>query len=80
VVEPKRATYLASYLLITLIRLAATRRVGMMLNDNTPIITVKEARKILGKRYVKYSDDYIESLIKNLDGIAEAYIKMFPKH
>ncbi len=44
------------------------------------IISVKEARRILGKTYEKYSDEYIARLIKDLDGIAEAYIKSFPKY
>lgn len=43
------------------------------------IITTKEARKILGKTYDKFPDDYIEKLIKNFDGIAKAYIKSVPK-
>jgi uncharacterized protein YjgD (DUF1641 family) len=43
------------------------------------IISVKEARKILGKSYDKYPDTYIERLIKNLDSIIESYIKSVPK-
>jgi hypothetical protein len=49
-------------------------------HHNGLIITVKEARKILGKSYDKFPDDYIERLIKNLDGVAEAYIKSVPKY
>lgn len=45
-----------------------------------PIITVKEARKILGKSYRNVPDEYIERLIKNLDGIATTYIKSVPKY
>lgn len=44
------------------------------------LVSVSEARKILGKSYDKYSDDYIEQLIRNLDSIAEAYIKSVPKY
>lgn len=44
-----------------------------------PIISIKEARKILGKSYDKYPDEAIERLISNLDGIIEAYIISVPK-
>jgi hypothetical protein len=44
------------------------------------IITVKEARKILGKTYAKYSDEQITRMIKQLDSIAEAHIKSVPKY
>jgi hypothetical protein len=44
------------------------------------IMSVAEARKILGKGYAKFPDSYIEQLIKNLDSIAEAYIKTVPKY
>jgi hypothetical protein len=44
------------------------------------IISVMEARKLLGKRYEKYSDEHIVRLIQNLDEIAEAYIKSVPKY
>ena len=44
------------------------------------ILSVAQARVILGKEYDKYSDEYIEQLIKDLDGIAEAYIKSVPKY
>ncbi len=49
-------------------------------NIGNLIITVKEARKILGKTYDKYSDEYIERLILSLDSIAESYIKSIPKY
>jgi len=42
------------------------------------IITIKEARKILGTKYDHYSDDYVEELIKTFDGIAEYYFKTVP--
>jgi len=45
-----------------------------------PIISVKEARKILGRDYDKFNDEYIELMIKTLDSIAEAYIKTVPKY
>jgi hypothetical protein len=44
------------------------------------ILSVSEARKILGKSYDKYSDENIEELIRNLDGVAEAFIKSVPKY
>jgi uncharacterized protein YjgD (DUF1641 family) len=34
------------------------------------IISIKEARKILGKSYEHMSDEEVESLIENLDAIA----------
>lgn len=46
----------------------------------TLIITVKEARKILGKTYAKYSDEQIARLIKQLDSIAGAHIKSVQKY
>jgi Ca2+-binding EF-hand superfamily protein len=48
--------------------------------DNNLIISTKEARKILGKEYAKYSDEQITRMIKQLDSIAEAYIKSVPKY
>jgi len=39
------------------------------------IITVKEARKILGSAYQDYSNESIARLISSLDSIAEEYIK-----
>lgn len=36
-----------------------------------PIITVKEARKILGKKSETMSDDQVETLIDSLQVIAE---------
>lgn len=40
-----------------------------------PIISVKEARKILGKGYAHMSDSEVENLIQNLDAIAVAALK-----
>lgn len=48
--------------------------------NSSLIISVKAARKLLGKEYDKYSDAYIEQLIKGLDGIVEAFIKSVPKY
>lgn len=45
-----------------------------------PIISVKEARKKLGKSYKEYDDQYIKLLIKTLDAIMESYIKSVPKY
>lgn len=39
------------------------------------ILSVAEARKILGKSYDKYPDEYIQTMILKFDGIAEAFIK-----
>lgn len=39
------------------------------------IISVKEARKLLGKKYDLMSDDQIEELIVQLDEIARLSIK-----
>lgn len=44
-----------------------------------PIIAVKEARKILGKSYENLTDEQVAALIRQLDGIVEAYIKSVPK-
>ncbi len=48
-------------------------------SSHKPIISVQTARQILGGAYSKYSDDYIEQLINNLDAVAEAFIKSVPK-
>lgn len=48
--------------------------------DKDLIISVGEARKLLGKRYALRSDAYIERLIKELDEIATAYILMVLKN
>lgn len=42
-------------------------------------MTVQKARKILGKRYSKYNDDEISSLISQLEIFAEIYIDVFDK-
>lgn len=42
-----------------------------------PVITVKEARKILGKEAHKLTDEQIEKLIDDLDFIARYAIKNF---
>lgn len=47
------------------------------MNDIEPIITVKEARKILGKDAHKLSDEELEQLINDLDFIARYAIKNF---
>ncbi len=39
-----------------------------------PIITVKEARKILGKKSETMSDDQVEALIDSLQLIAETLL------
>lgn len=47
--------------------------------SHKPIISVEAARQILGLTYDRYSDEFIEQLINNLDAIAEAFIKSVPK-
>ena len=47
------------------------------MNEVNPIITVKEARKILGKAAQKLTDDEIERLVDDLDVIARYAIKNF---
>ena len=44
-------------------------------NDDGLIMSVEEARKILGHAYDKYSDERIKEMIINLDELAEAYFK-----
>jgi len=44
------------------------------------IISIKEARKILGKEAENLSDDQIEDLIINLQSIAKLYIQSVPKY
>lgn len=39
-----------------------------------PIISVKEARKILGKEYINVSDDNLMGIIKSLSQIANYYL------
>ena len=41
-----------------------------------PIISVKEARKILGKEYINVSDDNLTGIIKSLSQIANYYIEV----
>ena len=75
----RRVIRQANCLLHTLIKLVAIAEVTPMF-DNNLIISTKEARKILGKEYAKYSDEQITRMIKQLDSIAEAYIKSVPKY
>jgi len=42
------------------------------------IISVKEARKILGKESVSFSDKSMEELINSLDSIALEYLNLVP--
>ncbi len=44
-----------------------------------PIITVKEARKVMGKFANKYTDLELEKLIIELDHIAKLQLHMVPK-
>lgn len=42
-----------------------------------PVITIKEARKIMGKEAEKYTDDEIAKMVDDLDFIARLAIKDF---
>lgn len=44
-----------------------------------PIITVSEARKLLGKDGKKMSDEQVEKLISDFAAIAKLYIEDQPK-
>ena len=43
------------------------------------VITINEARKILGNDAKKLSDDEVEEIIINLQSIARLYIQSVPK-
>lgn len=47
--------------------------------EEKPVITVKEARKIMGKFASKYSDDQLNKLISDLDMIALLQLNIVPK-
>lgn len=51
----------------------------MKASQHQPVISVKEARKILGKAYLCYSDEQITQLIEQLDSIVVAHISAVPK-
>lgn len=57
-----------------------SKSIGCVLYRATPIISVKEARKVLGKSYDKHPDNYIKSLVEGLDAIAETFVNSVPKH
>lgn len=46
--------------------------------DQKPIISIKEARKIMGKDARKLSDEQLENHIKNLDMIIMLQLGMVP--
>lgn len=48
------------------------------LNEEKPIITVKEARKVMGKFADKYSDEQLQKLISDFDMIALLQFNMVP--
>ena len=52
----------------------------LIMDDECLIISIKEARKILGKSYVGHSDDDVLRLIKQLDAIAKEHIQTVPKY
>jgi hypothetical protein len=47
------------------------------MSTNNPVITVQEARKLLGKDSKALSDEAVEKLINDLDFIARYTIKNF---
>ncbi|MBL8030893.1 MAG: hypothetical protein JNK33_01020 [Candidatus Doudnabacteria bacterium] len=47
--------------------------------EEKPIITVKEARKLMGKFAEKHSDEQLQKLISDLDMIAMLQLNMVPK-
>lgn len=49
-------------------------------SENNLIITVNEARKLLGKSYQNYSDEEVARMIKQLDSIADSFITAVPKY
>lgn len=44
------------------------------------IISIKEARKILGRSYLSVPDQEIEKLINHLEGILEVYFLTVPNN
>lgn len=50
------------------------------MSPDTPIITVKEARKIMGKDAQKLSDEQLRQLIDDLDMIAMLQLNMVPNN
>ena len=48
-------------------------------NDENLIISVKEARKLMGKEAEKYTDEQVIKIITDLDFIAGMAIKQFKK-
>lgn len=48
--------------------------------DQVPIISVKEARKLLGKEYESLSDEKITELIEQLHQLAKLSLDMAREH
>lgn len=46
-----------------------------LLLTSEPIISLKEARKLLGKQYAYLSDDEVVRMVALLDNIARGFIK-----
>jgi DNA polymerase III delta prime subunit len=46
---------------------------------STPTISIKEARKLLGKEAKNYTNDELEKLITDYSGLIRKYIKSLPK-
>lgn len=49
------------------------------MTDEKLIISVKEARKLMGKEAEKYTDEQVIKIITDLDFMAEMAIKEFKK-
>lgn len=65
--------------LVTIVCMIGENRKTLNQSDNLyvsdPTVSVKEARKLLGKSYKYLSDDEIERLVTLLDNIARNFIQ-----
>ena len=50
----------------------------MLTISEKPIITIGEARKVLGKEYVDLSDEYLMGLIVSLSKISNHFLDTIP--
>jgi hypothetical protein len=53
---------------------------GLMMNSSRLIISVKEARKILGKDYIIYTDGELENMIIHEEQLIRFVIKQYMVH
>jgi hypothetical protein len=49
------------------------------LAEDRPVISVKEARKLMGKDAALLSDSEVEKLISDFSAIARSYLRSLPK-